>query len=140
MPVGASALGCCLVPEGVGHISQEFTVDVCGVTGPMGATQPSLRADRISGGVATPASPGHVCSAWVRVCCLRSAGIAPFLLPDLEAHSGDDREACRLGSASPGPVCQEVLSWGWDTSAAPRRLPWEPDSRGHSALLYSQVK
>lgn len=45
MPFGASALGCCLVPEDVGHTGPEFTVDICGVTGPVGTTQPSLRAD-----------------------------------------------------------------------------------------------
>ena len=56
MPIGTSALCCYLVPEGVGHIGQEFAVDVCGLTGPVGATRPSLRVDRPSGGVASPAS------------------------------------------------------------------------------------
>ena len=57
MPIGTSALCCYLVPEGVGHIGQEFAVDVCGLTGPVGATRPSLRVDRPSGGVVLGTSP-----------------------------------------------------------------------------------
>lgn len=57
----------------------EFTVDVCGMIGPVGTTQPSLKAERTPGGAATPVSSGHGYFGRALVCCLWSGSSETFL-------------------------------------------------------------
>ena len=134
MPFGASALGCYLVPEGVGHSGPEFTVDICGVTAPVGSTQPSLRAD-LKRGRSCLLGPCLLCLGVSLL--LASAGIETFLLSELGAHSGEWSVKRADWVLPPQVLCVKRFYPGAGTPSPPDPSPGNLTQWALSSVLFS---